>query len=31
VNFGYDRQIGLGPRDLDYFNNVFRAGLLVSY
>ena len=31
LNFGYERQIGLGRRDQDYFNDVFRAGVLFSY
>jgi hypothetical protein len=31
VNFGYERQIGLGRGGLDYNNDVFRAGLLFVY
>jgi hypothetical protein len=31
LNFGYERQIGLGKNGLDYYNDVFRAGVLFSY
>ena len=31
MNFSYERQIGLGNQGLDYFNNVFRAGVLFTY
>lgn len=31
LNLGYERQIGLGRQGLDYFNDVFRAGVLFSY
>ncbi|MGH7268491.1 MAG: hypothetical protein ACREMB_27040 [Candidatus Rokuibacteriota bacterium] len=30
-NLGYEHQIGLGRGDIDYRNNVFRAGFLYSY
>jgi hypothetical protein len=31
LNFGFERQIGLGRGGLDYENNVVRAGLLFAY
>lgn len=31
LNVGYERQIGLGKNGLDYYNDVFRAGVLFSY
>lgn len=31
LNFGYERQIGLGNQGLTYYNDVFRAGVLFSY
>jgi hypothetical protein len=31
LNFGYERQIGLGKNGLDYYNDVSRAGVLFSY
>lgn len=31
LNVGYERQIGLGRGGLDYFNDVFRAGVLLTY
>ena len=31
LNLGYERQIGLGRGGLDYYNDVFRAGVLFSY
>ncbi|MBM3221257.1 MAG: hypothetical protein FJZ38_21710 [Candidatus Rokubacteria bacterium] len=31
LNLGYERQLGFGRRDQDYFNDVFRAGVPVSY
>jgi hypothetical protein len=31
LNLGYERQIGLGRAGQDYFNDVFRAGVLLSY
>ena len=31
LNFGYERQIGLGRDGLDYANDVFRGGVLFSY
>ncbi len=31
LNFSYERQIGLARGGLDYFDDVFRAGVLFSY
>ena len=31
LNMGYERQIGLARGGLDYYNDVFRAGVLFSY
>jgi len=31
LNVAYERQIGLGRGGLDYFNDVFRGGVLVSF
>jgi hypothetical protein len=31
LNLGYERHLGFGPRGLDYFNDVFRGGVLFSF